>query len=97
MISAPNISEPILGGSGVITGRFTVEEVTELAILLRAGALPAPLSIVEERSVGSGLGADSIKAGKISTMIAFGLVILFMFIVLLKHMLFHLLYRRCHA
>ena len=57
VISAPNIREPILGGSGIITGSFTVESANELSILLRAGALPAPLKVIEERSVGAELGA----------------------------------------
>ena len=58
VISAPNIREPILGGSGIISGNFTVESANELSVLLRAGALPAPLNVVEERSVGAELGAD---------------------------------------
>jgi preprotein translocase subunit SecD len=62
VISAPSIREPILGGSGIITGRFTVKEVQDLALLLRAGALPAPLTILEERTVGPSLGADSIAS-----------------------------------
>jgi len=66
MISAPVIREPILGGSGQISGSFTVQSANDLAILLRAGALPAPLTIIEERTVGPGLGADSIAKGKIS-------------------------------
>ena len=60
------INEPILGGSGQITGSFTTPTANNLAILLRAGALPAPLSILEERTVGAELGADSIKAGRLS-------------------------------
>ena len=63
VIEAPNISSPILGGSGQITGSFTTKTANNLAILLRAGALPAPLNIIEERTVGAELGADSIKAG----------------------------------
>jgi len=66
VISAPVIREPILGGSGQISGSFTVQSANDLAILLRAGALPAPLTIIEERTVGPGLGADSIAKGKIS-------------------------------
>ncbi len=81
VISAPNINEPILGGSGIITGSFTIEEVNELAVLLRAGALPAPLTIVEERTVGPGLGADSIQAGKIASMLGLVFVMLFMMII----------------
>ncbi|WP_374307401.1 protein translocase subunit SecD [Methylocella sp.] len=64
VISAPRILSPITGGSGQISGRFSVEQANNLAILLRAGALPAKLSIVEERTVGPGLGQDSIDAGK---------------------------------
>lgn len=64
VISAPSIREPILGGQGVISGSFTVESANELALLLRAGALPAPLTVLEERTVGPDLGADSIDAGK---------------------------------
>src|SRR5690606_4325573 len=71
VISAPQIREPILGGSGQISGSFTVESANDLAILLRAGSLPAKLTIVEERSVGPGLGADSIEAGKLASMIGF--------------------------
>jgi protein-export membrane protein SecD len=78
VISAPRIDEPILGGSGIIRGNFTVQEANELAVLLRAGALPAPLQIVEERTVGPDLGADSIEAGKLASVIGFVLVILCM-------------------
>ncbi len=78
VISSPRIREPILGGSGIISGSFTVELANELAILLRAGALPAPLNIVEERSVGPDLGANSIEAGKLASVIALVLVMLFM-------------------
>jgi preprotein translocase subunit SecD len=78
VISSPRIREPILGGSGIISGSFTVESANELAILLRAGALPAPLEIVEERSVGPDLGADSIAAGKWASVIALVLVMAFM-------------------
>jgi len=81
VISAPVIREPILGGSGVISGRFTVQGAQDLALLLRAGALPAPLTILEERSVGPGLGADSIAAGKIASVIGMALVIVFMVLV----------------
>lgn len=69
VISAPNIREPILGGSGQISGNFTVETANALAIQLRSGALPAKLTIVEERSVGPSLGADSIESGKIAGLI----------------------------
>jgi preprotein translocase subunit SecD len=78
VISSPRIREPILGGNGIISGSFTVQTANELAILLRAGALPAPLEIVEERSVGPDLGADSIAAGEIAGVIALVLVILLM-------------------
>ena len=80
VISAPRIDEPILGGSGIIRGSFTVQEANELAVLLRAGALPAPLNIVEERSVGPDLGADSIRAGAFASILAFILVAAFMVI-----------------
>jgi preprotein translocase subunit SecD len=79
VISAPVIREPILGGSGQISGNFTVQSANDLAILLRAGALPAPLTIIEERTVGPGLGADSIAQGKISSYVGAAMVILFMF------------------
>ena len=78
VISAPNIQGPILGGSGVITGRFSVTEANDLSLLLRAGALPAPLVILEERTVGPGLGADSIAAGKIASIVGLIGVIVFM-------------------
>ncbi len=79
VISAPVIREPILGGSGQISGSFTVQSANDLAILLRAGALPAPLTIIEERTVGPGLGADSIAQGKISSYVGAAMVVLFMF------------------
>lgn len=78
VITAPRINTPILNGSGVITGNFTVESANDLALLLRAGALPAPLKIVEERSVGPSLGSDSIKAGETAAMVALAAVTLFM-------------------
>ena len=71
VLSAPVIREPILGGSGQISGSFTVESANMLAVQLRSGALPAKLTIIEERSVGPSLGADSIDAGKIATLIGF--------------------------
>ncbi|MCP8939340.1 protein translocase subunit SecD [Alsobacter sp. SYSU M60028] len=80
VISAPVIQQPITGGSGQISGRFTVEQANNLAILLRAGALPAPLTIVEERTVGPGLGQDSIQAGKHASYVATALVVTFMFV-----------------
>lgn len=79
VISAPVIREPILGGSGQISGSFTVQQANDLAILLRAGALPAPLNIVEERTVGAGLGQDSIEAGKLAAYVGTALVVTFMF------------------
>jgi preprotein translocase subunit SecD len=81
VISAPVIREPILGGSGIISGNFTTQTAQDLALLLRAGALPAPLTILEERSVGPGLGADSIAAGKIASIIGLVAVIIFMVVV----------------
>ncbi|MDE0781106.1 MAG: protein translocase subunit SecD, partial [Alphaproteobacteria bacterium] len=80
VISAPVIRSAILGGSGIITGQFSVDEVTELSLLLRAGALPAPMTPLEERTVGPGLGADSIEAGKIASMIGLAAVVVFMII-----------------
>jgi preprotein translocase subunit SecD len=80
VISAPVIREPILGGSGQISGNFTVQSANDLAILLRAGALPAPLTIIEERTVGPGLGADSIAKGKISSYVGAAMVVLFMLV-----------------
>ncbi|MDP2082776.1 MAG: protein translocase subunit SecD [Pseudotabrizicola sp.] len=78
VISAPVIQSHIPGGSGIITGSFTVEDSTELAILLRAGALPAELTFLEERTVGPELGQDSIDAGKTAALIAMGAVVFFM-------------------
>jgi preprotein translocase subunit SecD len=80
VITAPVIREPILGGSGQISGRFTVQETQDLSLLLRAGALPAPLTFLEERTVGPGMGADSIAAGKIAAIIGLIAVIVFMVI-----------------
>ena len=80
VVSAPTIQSHIPGGSGIITGRFSLEESTELAVLLRAGALPAGLSFEEERTIGPELGADSIEAGKIACIVAFGGVLIFMFL-----------------
>jgi preprotein translocase subunit SecD len=73
------IREPILGGSGQISGGFTVEQANDLSILLRAGALPAPLTIIEERTVGPGLGQDSIEKGKRAAYVGSILVVVFMF------------------
>jgi protein-export membrane protein SecD len=78
VISAPVIREPILGGSGIISGSFTVQSASDLALLLRAGALPAPISILEERTVGAELGADSIHAGAVASIVGVVLVVIFM-------------------
>ena len=78
VITAPVIRSAITGGSGVISGNFTSQEASDLAVLLRAGALPAPLNIIEERSVGPGLGADSISSGKIASIIGMICVCVFM-------------------
>jgi preprotein translocase subunit SecD len=78
VISAPVIREPIIGGSGQISGNFTVQQANDLAVLLRAGALPAPLTVVEERTVGAGLGADSIHSAEIAAVAGAALVLTFM-------------------
>ena len=78
IVSAPNINEPITSGNGMISGNFSFQEATDLALLLRSGALPTPLIVVEERTVGPDLGEDSIKSGIISLLVGFILVILFM-------------------
>ncbi|WP_187431240.1 Protein translocase subunit SecD [Roseobacter fucihabitans] len=78
VVSAPTIQSHIPGGSGIITGRFSIEESTNLAVLLRAGALPAGLEFLEERTIGPELGQDSIDAGKIATIVAFSAVLVFM-------------------
>jgi len=88
IISAPVIREPIVGGSGQISGGFTFQTATDLALLLRSGALPAPLNIIEERTVGPDLGQDSINAGILALIIGFFLVIIFM---LLKYKIFGLI------
>jgi preprotein translocase subunit SecD len=80
VISAPVIREPILGGTGQISGNFTVEQANDLAILLRAGALPVALTVVEERTVGPGLGQDSINAGEHAAYLGAALVIVFMLV-----------------
>lgn len=80
VISAPTIQSHIPGGSGIITGNFDVEESTNLAVLLRAGALPAGLDFLEERTIGPELGQDSIDAGKVATIVAFVAVLFFMFV-----------------
>ena len=78
IISAPSINEPITSGSGIISGNFSFQDATDLALLLRSGALPTPLNVVEERTVGPDLGKDSIKSGITSLAIGFTLVIMFM-------------------
>ena len=78
VISAPTIRDHIAGGSGIISGNFSVEESTQLAILLRAGALPAEMTFLEERTIGPELGQDSIDAGKIASVVAFSAVLIFM-------------------
>jgi preprotein translocase subunit SecD len=78
VISAPVIREPITGGSGQISGSFTVQAANDLSILLRAGALPAPLTIIEERTVGPGLGQDSIEKGELAAYVGSIMVIVFM-------------------
>jgi preprotein translocase subunit SecD len=80
VISAPVIREPITGGSGQISGSFTVQAANDLAILLRAGALPAPLTIIEERTVGPGLGQDSIEKGELAAYVGSIMVIVFMLV-----------------
>lgn len=80
VISAPQIREPILGGSGQISGNFTVETANDLAVLLRAGALPVDLNIMEERTVGPSLGQDSIEAGMLATIVGGALVLISMFV-----------------
>jgi preprotein translocase subunit SecD len=87
VVSAPVIREPITGGSGQISGSFTVQAANDLSILLRAGALPAPLTIIEERTVGPGLGQDSIEKGELAAYVGSILVIIFM---LLTYRLFGL-------
>lgn len=78
VISAPTIQSAILGGSGIISGNFTVKSANDLALLLRSGALPAPLEILEERTVGAGLGSDSIREGIVASIIGLIAVVLFM-------------------
>ena len=88
IISAPVIQDAIVGGAGIISGNFTFQSATDFALLLRSGALPAPLNIIEERTVGPGLGQDSINAGIFALIIGFVLVIIFM---LLKYKIFGLI------
>lgn len=78
VISAPRLNEPILGGNAVISGRFSVQEASNLALLMRAGSLPAPIMVIEERTVGPDLGADSIAAGENATIVSIILVVGFM-------------------
>ncbi len=78
VISAPVIQSAITGGSGQITGHFTEQSANDLAVLLRAGALPAPLDVVEQRTVGAELGADAVRAGQISTAVGFFAILTFM-------------------
>jgi preprotein translocase subunit SecD len=80
VISAPVIREPITGGQGQISGSFTVQAANDLAILLRAGALPAPLTVIEERTVGPGLGQDSIEKGELAAYVGSIMVIVFMLV-----------------
>ena len=80
VISAPVFQDAICGGSAQISGSFTVESATDLALLLRAGALPAPLTVAEERTVGPSLGADSVEAGKKASVFALGFILIFMLI-----------------
>jgi preprotein translocase subunit SecD/SecD/SecF fusion protein len=88
IVSAPVVRDTIASGNGQISGNFTFQSATDLALLLRSGALPAPLNIIEERTVGPDLGEDSIKAGIIALMIGFLLVIIFM---LFKYKIFGLI------
>ncbi|MCB1555898.1 MAG: protein translocase subunit SecD [Alphaproteobacteria bacterium] len=78
VISAPNINGPICGGAGQITGAFSVQEANDFALLLRAGALPAPLHVLEERTVGPSLGADSVQAGKMASLVGLAFILVFM-------------------
>lgn len=75
VITAPRINEPICGGSAVISGSFTVQESADTAVLLRAGALPTTMTVVEERSIGPSLGSDSVKAGTTASLVAFVLIV----------------------
>lgn len=78
VISAPTIQSAITGGSGQISGNFTAESANDLAVLLRAGALPAPLKVEEQRTVGAELGADAVRAGQLSTAVGFAAILIFM-------------------
>ncbi|MCL2338603.1 MAG: protein translocase subunit SecD [Proteobacteria bacterium] len=81
VLSAPVIREPIPGGRGQISGNFTTQSAKDLAVLLRSGALPAPLSVIQERTVGAGLGADTIASGKMGAVLAVLFVIIFVLII----------------
>jgi len=81
VLSAPNIREPIPGGRGQISGGFTLQGAKDLAVLLRSGALPAPLTVIEERTVGAGLGADTIASGKVGSAVGVLLIMLYMFMI----------------
>jgi preprotein translocase subunit SecD len=83
VLSAPNIREPIPGGRGQISGGFTLQGAKDLAVLLRSGALPAPLTVIEERTVGAGLGADTIASG--TTGAAVGVLFIMLFMLLVYH------------
>ena len=80
IVSYPNINEPILGGSGQISGNFSTQETNDLAVVLRSGALPAKLTIVEERTVGPSLGSDSIRAGVFASIVGLAGVLVFMIV-----------------
>lgn len=84
VLSAPTIREPIPGGRGQISGGFSLQEAKDLAVLLRSGALPAPLTVIEERTVGAGLGADTIERGKIGAVT--GVLFIFVFLLLTYRM-----------
>lgn len=78
IVTAPSINEPICGGAGRISGRFTVQETVDTSLLLRAGALPAPLTFMEERTIGPSLGADSVESGKVASLMGMCFVLVFM-------------------
>src|SRR3546814_18867532 len=80
VLSAPGIRQPITGGSGQISGNFSVEEANTLSALLRAGALPAKLTVIEERTVGADLGSDAIEMGVFTGFIGFLFVVAFLFV-----------------
>ncbi|HJK86528.1 MAG TPA: protein translocase subunit SecD [Candidatus Megaira endosymbiont of Nemacystus decipiens] len=78
VLSSPSINDPITTGEGFISGNFSIDSANELALMLRAGALPAPLKIIEERTVGPNLGADSIQSGRVAAIVGFAMVVIFM-------------------